>query len=118
MGHDEKIGYNATTNKFSEACKSSSEDTEKRSYGCIDVDDSTPHLNQLWGTMCALIQKVNGTMRSFMQIFRIEKGKGVSSFYREFDNFEYLRKYFMSYVPKKRGGNKRDVALDVDDTEY
>ena len=67
-------------NEFIEACKSSSEDKEKLFYGCINVDEYTPHVNQLWGTVSALIPQVNEIMRPFLQIFGIGEGKGLSSF--------------------------------------
>ena len=77
---DAKIGYQATRDEFFEACKSSSKDKDNSFCGCIDVDDSTPCVNKLLGTVCILIRKVNETMWNFIHIFGIDEGKGLSSF--------------------------------------
>ena len=53
-----------------------------------------------------------------MHISGIDEGKGLSSFYSEFESVEYLRKEFMSYIPNKIESDQRGVALDVDETEY
>ena len=42
----------------------------------------------------------------------------MSSFYREFESAEDLRKEFTNYTNKKIGRDDMDVDLDVDETEY
>ena len=54
---------------------------------------------------------------AFLQILVIDERKGISSFCGKFESDEYLRKYFMSYMHKKRGIHERYVALDVNETE-
>ena len=66
--HDAKIGHQATTDESIESCKSSSEDKGGKLYGCIGVYDSNPHVDQLWVTVCAIIQQVHKTMRHPLHI--------------------------------------------------
>ena len=51
-------------------------------------------------------------------MFGIDEGKRLSSFYREFESAEDLRKEFTNYTNKKIGRDDMDVDLDVDETEY
>ena len=112
-----KIRYQTKMNELVGTCKLLSEDKGKILYGCINVDYSSPRVNQLWGTLCVLIQQLNETMQPFLNIFVIYEGKGLSSFCREFEVAGYLRKYFRGYISKKIWSDGRDLALGVDDTE-
>lgn len=54
--------------------------TDKKFHGSVHIDTDKPAIDQLWDEFRGIIEFSNAKMKSFLELFGIEDGNGLSPF--------------------------------------
>ena len=119
-------GYQATLDEYVKIVKEASAKMPKG--GPVEVDLSSPAVNQLWDNVRRIMNTTSSKLRPFLKLFGVVEGNGLTAFASHIETTDQLLQMVKDYFkPPKRDlrgfpsivevTNMEDVETDSDDDD-